>query len=406
MSVSTTISNKARWRTVLKQQKLANAQRWLTILETSNDASRLVHDEYDNFLRALETALQNPETFSTAFKLNQLLYPIVFGYADWDRWLVYLKQTLQTSQVLHKRKEEARLLEQIGGILYHKGDLQAAEKSYHTASLLYKEGNNLVSYSRTVAMLASLKDIQGEVDEGLRLCQISLATAEQAEDDLALANANLNLSNIYRRIRNWEKALEAAMTAYSIYNSLGQSTLLIKASITLTVIWAETSNWEAISRLSAELMLVLNATGDVHNLSQLKNNLGISAFSQGNYAVAEAAWQEALQLHLQIQEPTELAGIYNNLGMVYTQLEEWDTAEEMLLKAITAYRRFGDTFNWANSLDNLADLYEARGQTTEFEQTLQEAIDGLQVLKDIPHAIELLEYMNHRLTNTGSASSA
>lgn len=117
------------------------------------------------------------------------------------------------------------------------------------------------------------------------------------------------------------------------------------------------------------------------------------AFGQENYQLAEAAWQEALQLLSQIQEPTELASIYNNLGMVYTKLAEWETAESMLLKAITSYRRFGDLFNWANSLDNLSDLYEAQGKTAEFKHTLQEAIAGLQVLKETPHANELLEYM-------------
>ena len=72
----------------------------------------------------------------------------------------------------------------------------------------------------------------------------------------------------------------------------------------------------------------------------------------------------------------------------------------MLLKAITAYQRFGDTFSWANSLDNLADLYEVREQTAEFKQTLQEAIAGLQVLKDTPHAAELLDYMQKRLASS------
>jgi tetratricopeptide (TPR) repeat protein len=249
-------------------------------------------------------------------------------------------------------------------------------------------------------MLASLKDIQGKPEKGISLCQSALATAKKAEDSLALANANLNLSNIYRRIRNWEQALKTAQTAYTLYHELGYSTLLTKTSITLIAIWAESGNWEEINRLSVELMAVLNTSGDVHNLSQLKNNMGISAFSQGNYNIAEAAWQEALQLNSQIQEPMELASIYNNLGMVYTHLEEWETAEEMLLKAITGYRHFGDTFSWANSLDNLADLYEVRGQTAEFKKTLQEAIAGLQVLKETPHADELLDYMQKRLANS------
>ena len=249
-------------------------------------------------------------------------------------------------------------------------------------------------------MIVSLKKKKKKTKEGISICRKALRMAKQAKDDLALANANLNLSNIYRKIRNWEQALNTAQTAYFIYHRLELSHLLTKTSITLIAIWAESGNWEKINQLSAELMTVLDASGDVYNLSQLKNNMGISAFSQGNYNMAEAAWQEALQLHSQIQEPMELASIYNNLGMVYTQLEEWETAEEMLLKAVTSFRRFGAIFSWANSLDNLADLYEVRGQTAEFKQTLQEAIAGLQVLKDTPHAAELLDYMQKRLANS------
>lgn len=399
MTIAPPISQKAKWRTVLQQQKLANAQRWLAILETSPNPGALVHEDYDNFLRALETTIQNPKTFEIAYKLSQILYPIIFGYADWDRWLVYLQQMHHTSNVLKKESEEARLLQQIGDIQYHMGNLRNAEENYRIASLLYKNQGDFSSYSRTLAMLASLKDIQGEPEKGISLCQKAFAEAEKAEDDLALANASLNLSNIYRRIRNWEQALKTAKTAYAIFHRLGNSTLLTKTSITLIAIWAESGEWEEINQLSAELITILNESGNIHKLSQLKNNLGGVAYSQGNYKMAEAAWQEALQLNSQVQEPMELASIYNNLGMVYTQLEEWETAEEMLLKAISGYRRFGDTFSWGNSLDNLADLYEVRGQTAEFKQTLQEAIAGLQVLKETPHVAELLTYMRQRLAS-------
>ncbi|MEZ4592825.1 MAG: tetratricopeptide repeat protein [Chloroflexota bacterium] len=400
MAATATITNLARWQTVLAQQKIANAQRWLTLLENSQEPAKLVQEDYDNFLRALETTLQNTTTFEIAYKLYLLLYPIVFGYADWDRWLVYLRQALHTSRLLAMQDREALLLEKIGDILYHKGDLDKAEKSYFTASHIYKSLENPSFYFRTLAMLATLKDMQGKVEEGILLCQQIISLAEQSQDRLAQAHANLNLSNIYRRIRNWDGAQQAAQKALTLYRDLGLPTFLTKASITLIAVWAETGHWENISQLSDTLMNVLNKSGDVHNLSQLKNNLGIFAFEQGNLAMAEAAWQEALQLLSQIQEPTELAGIFNNLGMVYTKLAEWETAESMLQKAITAYRRFGDLFNWANSLDNLADLYEAQGKTAEFKLTLQEAVAGLQVLKETPHINDLLEYMQERLENT------
>ncbi|MCA9333380.1 tetratricopeptide repeat protein, partial [Candidatus Saccharibacteria bacterium] len=342
MNIAAPISQKAKWRNILQQQKLANAKRWLQILESCPDPISLVHEDYDNFLRALETTLQTSKTFDIAYELSQILFPIIFGYADWDRWLVYLQQIHHTSKNLHRQVEEARLLEQIGDIQYHQGNLNDAEINYYAASHLYNQQGNLSSYSRTLAMQASLKDIQGEPEKAISLCQQALATAKQAKDKYALANANLNLSNIYRRNRNWAQALKAAQTAYVLYHELGYSTLFTKASITLIAIWAEYGNWEEINQLSDELMSVLNVSGDVHNLSQLKNNMGIFAFSQGNFILAEAAWQEALQMNSQIQDPMELSSIYNNLGMVYTQMEEWETAEEMLLKAVTGYRRFGD----------------------------------------------------------------
>lgn len=397
---SPVISDHSKWQSILRQQKLANARRWLEILEASDDQAALVHEDYDNFLRALETILQTDAAFDLAYKLGQILFPLVFGYADWDRWLVYLQQTLFLSQQLNQEGQEAKLLEQIGGLLYHKGKLQHAKENYQRARDKYKKLNKLSSYCRVQAMLASLYDIQGDSEKGIFLCNEALKIANEIHDKFAIADIYLNLSNIYRRKRNWELGIEMAEKASLLYQEAGNINLYSKAYLTLVGIWADSGDWEHVNSASENLIKIVSMSGDVYKLSQLKNNLGIMAYSQGNYNMAESAWQEALQLHSQIQEPTELAGIYNNLGMVYTHLEEWDTAEEMLLKAVTAYRRFGDIIYWANSLDNLADLYEARGQTAEFKRTLQEAVAGLQVLKETPHAVELLNYMSQRLADS------
>ena len=393
------ISEQSRWQSILRQQKLANARRWLEILETNDSPSTLVGEDYDNFLRALETTLQIPTSFDLAYQLVQILYPLVFGYADWDRWLVYLQQALFTSRQLNLEHKEAKLLEQIGGLLYHTGNMTKAKNSYLEASEKYQKLDNLSSYCGVQAMIAVLYDIQGDSDKGIALCNNALEVANDIGDKFTTANISLNLANIYRRKRNWTKGIEMAEKASSLYEESGNTHLYSQAFITQVGIWADSGNWEQANKVANNLTKMLSLSGNVYTLSQLKNNLGIVAYNQENYNLAEAAWQEALQLHSQIQEPMELAGIYNNLGMVYTQLEEWNTAEDMLFKAITAYRRFGDTFNWANSLDNLADVYEALGKTAVFKQTLQEAVAGLQVLKDIPHAVELLNHMDQRLAS-------
>lgn len=392
-----TISDKAQWQAVLAKQKLANVNRWLSLLESSDDPATLVNADYDNFLRALEITLEEPDTFNLAYRLTQSLYSVVFGYADWDRWLIYLKRTLAMSQQLKRQYEEAKLQELIGDLLYHTGNLKEAEELYQKASRLYGKLGHLAYQSRVVAMLATLRDLQGNTTEGLNLCIKALSIAKKSKDDWAIAHANLNLSHIYKRARNWEQSLKTAQKAYDIYVELGKSSLIVKALMNFIAIRSELGHWKEVEEYSEELLRLLKTTDDVHTLSQLKNNLGIAAFSQGQYKTAESAWQEALRLHSQIQEPTELASLYNNLGMVYTKLQEGDVAEEMLKKAIAAYHLLGDTYNWANSLDNLADLYEIQGKTAVCQQVLQKAIDGLQAIKASPHAQELQKNMEKRL---------
>lgn len=391
------ISNKSHWQQILAQQRLANARRWLSLIESHDDPSTLISTDYDNFLRALETTLQSPDTFGLAYQLIQAIYIFALDYADWDRWLIYLENALQTSQKLNLEIEQATLLVQIGDIFYRTANLQRAEKLYKQAKQLFKNSNDLASYADALAKLAVLYDQKGNTNVGITLCKQALIIAENLENNQIVSQVNLYLSSIYYRSRNWESALGAAQKAFDYSKNDKHPKLVRKATMNIIAIWAELGRWEKVKEEASDLINTLDASGDVRTLSQLKNNLGFVAFNQNNYVMAEAAWQEALRLHSQIQEPAELANLYNNLGMVYTRMAEVEIAEEMLKKAIDAHKQLGDVYNWANSLDNLADLYEAQGETAVCRQVLEEAQIGLQPIAETPHAQELLNSITQRL---------
>ena len=391
------ISNKSHWQQVLTQQKLANAHRWLSLIELHDDPTTLVSTDYENFLRALETTLLNSDTFDLAYQLIQSIYIIALDYADWDRWLIYLENALTMSQKLKKESEKATLLIQTGDIHYRMGNLTRAEEAYKAASRYFKDLNNLASYASSLAKLAILFDLQGDLQQGITLCKKALTIAETIGEEGVASQVNLYLSSIYHRSRNWEAALETAEKSYKYYEEHGPQKFAQKALMNIVAIWAELGKWTEADRVSVKLIEALTTSGDVRTLSQLKNNLGVVAFNQANYLAAESSWQEALHLHSQIQEPTELASLYNNLGVVYTVLHEWEAAQEMLANAIVAHKKLGDVYNWANSLDNLADLYEAQGETAVCRQILVEAQAGLQAIADSPHAQELLKSMSKRL---------
>ena len=397
------ISNRNQWRDILRRQSLANTEHWLALLATSDDPAALIAKDYDNLLRALETALQSRDTFDLAYRLIQALYPVAVDYADWDRWLVYLEKAFAICSDLGFQAEQARLLTQIGDIVYRTGDLQRAEELYRRSAENSSTLGDEARYATILAKLAVVYDLQGKMNEGLALCHEALAIAESIGDAEVIAQTNINLSHIYRRARDLPNGLATAQQAYAFYQKLGNLQFANKALLNIVAIWAELDKWDEVDKVSAELMGALTATGDIRTLSQLKNNLGVVAFNQANYKVAEASWQEALRLHSQIQEPTELAGLYNNLGKVYTAMKEWDTAQEMLEKAIAAYQGLGDVYNWANSLDNLAELYETQGKTAACRRVLEKAIAGLPTIVNTPHAQELLTNMRQRLNSLDPA---
>lgn len=391
------ISNKGHWQQILNRQKLANAQRWLLEIQFHDDPSTLVSTNYDNFLRALETTLQNPTTFDLAYQLIQSIYVFALDYGDWDRWLIYLENALHISQEIKRETEEATLLVQVGDILYRMADLQRAGELYGKALNQFKNQNDMIGYANTLTKQAMLLDLQGRMYEGISLCQQALEIAKSLEKGDVIAQTYQYLSRIYYRSRNWEAALEASQKAYDYYLIQGPAKLARKALMSIIAIWAEFGKWEEVDKVSEKLVAELTSSGDIRTLSQLKNNLGVVAFNQAHYKVAERFWQEALHLHSQIQKPSKQATLYNNLGVVYTLLEEWQAAHEMLNEAVEAHDQLGDVYNWANSLDNLADLYEAQGGTAVCRQVLEKAQIGLQPIAETPHAKELLNTITERL---------
>ena len=136
------ISNKRHWKEILIQQKLANARRWLSLIESHEDLSALVSADYDNFLRALETTLQSVETFDLAYQLIQAIFAIALDYADWDRWLVYLEKALDISQKLNREMEQATLLVNMGDILFRMAELKRTEELYNKAAQTFKNQND------------------------------------------------------------------------------------------------------------------------------------------------------------------------------------------------------------------------------------------------------------------------
>ncbi|MCA9977691.1 MAG: tetratricopeptide repeat protein [Anaerolineales bacterium] len=359
-------SDLTRWQNVLRRQKQSNARQWLAKLETAEDLSELVEQEYANLLRVLENTIQDEESFEFVFDLIQKLHPFVVGYADWDRWLTYLQQALAQSQKLGHPQQAARLSELVSDIAFLSGDWNQAKGFYGRSLRAYEESGDLKGYVSALARLSAIHAAQGEIEAAINLGVEAISVSDSTGDSAALASAKLTLSQTYYHAREMTQSLALSKEALALGQQLGLSDLVDKALLNIVACEISLALWEEAEKTAKMLESRLNQASGIQRLSQIKNNLGIIAFHRNDYLAAEHAWQEALHLHSQMQYPAEAAGIRNNLGKVYTQLGEWETAEQMLLQAIEVYDSLGDLYQWANTMDNLADLYKAWGKTAVF----------------------------------------
>jgi tetratricopeptide (TPR) repeat protein len=357
----------------------------------------MVIQEYDNLLRALEVALQKATTFDIAYRLIGRLFSIVFGYGDWDRWLIYLEEAICLSQELNYDSEEAALLSYRASIYIYKGEHEQARELYSRCVKKYELLNDKANYAITLTKLASVNEIQGNSKESLAFLEDALHVAKSINDSRVLMQVNLALSNVYHISREWDFGLLAAQSAYDLAGQLGEAQVEMLALLNVAAFHTELGDWQEIEAVSPKIEETLTMTGDLIRLAQFKNNMGIAAFNQGHYYVAERAWQDALQINSQVDRPIELARIYNNLGMVYTKLNEFDAAEKILKQAVAIFEEKGDKFNWANTLDNLADIYEAQGSVIEFNHTLNLALSLLVQDPSEPHVQKLMAIINGRL---------
>ena len=115
----TSVSNRDSWQQILRQQQLANAQRWLEKLHDDDKRPFLLQTDYENLLRALETTLATPDTFTLAYDFIEAIFSEALGYADWDRWATYLQQALAIARTQAKPAAAARLLEHLTSLTYY-----------------------------------------------------------------------------------------------------------------------------------------------------------------------------------------------------------------------------------------------------------------------------------------------
>ena len=391
------VKNQSQWQEVLRRQARLNAERWIKLLEKENISHAIAIDDYDNILSALEFTLRSEDSFGLSIQLINLSFEATYDYADWDRWEIYLQKALAQSISLGVKLAEASLSEKLGDLQEIRDEHKQAEEYFNQSLAIYDNLDAPAQYANVLNKLGQLHRSIGKPETGLELCLQALQIVESLNDHEKIANTELALSAIYIFTKDWELALSSSNRSYQLYKESRKPDKAARALINTFIAWFRLGMWEELGDKPDELVNELTEIGNVYILGKLKLNLGVFTAARGDLKKAETYYLEALHLSTQNQLHHDIAMVTNNLGMVYTRLEDWESAEEMLLQSVKLYHELEDINWWINSMDNLALLYEAKGETAVARKTLNEAVSIPKTNEIQPHSKDLLQEMQARL---------
>ena len=121
--------------------------------------------------------------------------------------------------------------------------------------------------------------------------------------------------------------------------------------------------------------------------ADLLNQLGQAYESHINYAKAEQAYKESLDIYSTLNQLSEKAELLNNLAGLYLLQGRYAEAEPLYKQALLLRQELlGDRHpDVATSLNNLAMLYSSQGRYAEAEPLLKQALALLQELLGDKH---------------------
>lgn len=128
---------------------------------------------------------------------------------------------------------------------------------------------------------------------------------------------------------------------------------------------------EALTRA----MVVRRGMGDTQGVASVLNELGVLEEEVGDYPSALSHYREALRLYENLGGGRGVAEAYTNLAFTYQMLGQFDNAEAFSERALAVHRDTGNSEWLMSTLLADGELRVARGEWSEAQAALLEAMD-------------------------------
>lgn len=197
------------------------------------------------------------------------------------------------------------------------------------------------------------------------------------------AQAHIAIANVYLGLRQNTLALENSLRATEIAKKLGDTDLAINSLMFSSGAYARSGDYEhALGKHFEVLSLIRDQPISPLRRLQAYHQVGETFFILGNYQMALAYQQEALQIAVAQDKPLPLAGTKGRVGLTLWKLGRNDEAKSYLDDAISKMKLVEDQATGpllqTELYTTLGDVFLDQGKADESILAYNRAKDSLQ----------------------------
>lgn len=212
----------------------------------------------------------------------------------------------------------------------------------------------------------------GRLSPAAEVYRAAIEAADQSREPQVLAEALRRLGALHRRRHEVEEAIRLCEMSREVAESAGDPVLAAEAhnGIALALMWRGDL---AASR--ARLLEALRVGSENDDLrGRIEQNLGVTANIQGDFRSALSHYERSLEAFRAARNEGGCATAYHNLGMINADRQRWDDAERYFQASLAIADTTGDVHLRALALLNRSEVHIARQQYEDARHSAEEAL--------------------------------
>ena len=360
----------------LETTRLAHARYFLALAEQAEPElddptqamwiARLEH-EHDNLREALEWSLEKvidekaAERREIGLRLSAALKDFWMMHGHYREARTYLERALALSEGT-STSLRARLLQAIATVAEVQGDIDRTEVVAKLSLALSQELEDTCGIANSLGLLAAAAWLRGKIVEAISLDEEQVRLLRQVGEPGIVADALFDLAEHVSTFGEYARGQALFEEALALFRQAGNElwaggTLVHSAAW----LWFTLGDLASMEQRLQEGQALITKVGDRHWSAECLWVGALLALSEGDPVRAASLAQESLGIYREIGDPWFSAWLLHLLGRIETQRGEMLAARTYYQQSLALNQQVGEKWMTPFNLEGLASVVATQG---------------------------------------------